>query len=100
MNAQFEHTRPGEAMVSGRLDFATVLPLEQQGVEFLRKAEGACQIDLSGVSYSGSVGVALLLAWCREAQRLERTLSFTHLPENMQKLLLMSGLSELIPVAV
>ncbi len=86
------------AMVRGRLDFDTVLLLEQQGNDFLQQSSDVCTIDLSAVTYSGSVGLALLLAWYRRARAMGKDIRFIRLPEKMMNLMKVSALDEVMPV--
>lgn len=98
MVARLGYSAINIAHVDGDLSFDTVLGLEQQGVQFLRQSLEPCTIDFAGVGYSNSVGVALILAWLREARTLGRTIYFAGLPDDMLALLNLSDLDTIIPV--
>ena len=98
MKALLEQATPQLACLSGDLSFHTVRDVERQGVEFIRQAMSSCIIDLTGVTYSDSAGVALLLALYREAKAQGKGIHFTALPANMRSLLAVSSLDDLIPL--
>ncbi len=61
--------------LSGVLDFESVLALDAQGRSWLQgAAPSVCNINLGAVSYSSSVGIALLLGWQRVALQHSKTL--------------------------
>lgn len=96
MKAWLEQTSPQLACLNGVLSFDSVRDVEYQGVQFLSLDVPECTIDLAGVSYSDSAGLALLLAWYREALKQGKSIRFTAPPANMLALLAVSGLDELI----
>lgn len=84
--------------VSGELVFATVPGLWHESAGLLAGA-GPLELDLSGVSRADSAGLALLVAWTREAHRRGRALRLTGMPEQMRGLARLSGLDGLLPLA-
>jgi phospholipid transport system transporter-binding protein len=61
--------------------------------------DAAAVVDFGGVTEVDSAGVALALAWLREAGAAGRTLRFENLPPAMAKLLRLYALADLIPGA-
>ncbi len=61
--------------------------------------DAAAVVDFGGVTEVDSAGVALALAWLREAGAAGRTLRFENLPPAMTKLLRLYALADLIPGA-
>jgi phospholipid transport system transporter-binding protein len=83
--------------LSGVLDFESVLDLDTRGQQwFASAAPVQCELDLAAVTYSSSVGIALVLGWMRTAQRAGRTLSVKNIPADMLALARVSGLEPLL----
>lgn len=83
--------------ISGVLDFDSVLDLDTEGRHWLAGAAPAqCELDLAAVTYSSSVGIALVLGWIRAAQSAGRTLALKNIPVDMRALAHVSGLEELL----
>ena len=90
--------RDGERMlVSGPLTLASVTAVLREGSAAI--AQGARTVDLSGVDELDSSALALLLAWLREAKRLNRDLSFTDLPRGLTTIARLYGVAELLPAS-
>ena len=88
----------GDCMrVSGELDFATVIPLQPEGDQWLRtQAPAACRLDLGDVTRSNSAATALLLAWLRTAAAAGKTLRVENVPEPLRGLLHLASLDLLL----
>lgn len=56
-------------------------------------------VDLSKLEEVDSATISLLLEWLREAQRNQRTLRFTHLPDNLKSLATLYGVLDVIQLA-
>lgn len=56
-------------------------------------------VDLSQLEEVDSSAVSLLLEWLREAQRNQRKLRFTNLPDNLKSLATLYGVLDLIQPA-
>lgn len=83
--------------LSGVLDYESVLDVDMQVQEWLKNtAPSLCNLDLAMVTYSSSVGVAILLGWLRVAQEKQKTLRFQKMPANMTALAKVGGLDELL----
>jgi phospholipid transport system transporter-binding protein len=87
--------REGERMVvSGALTLASVAADLVQGKAAI--AEGARTIDLAEAGELDSSALALLLAWLREAKRLNRELAFSNLPQGLTTIARLYGVAELL----
>ncbi|MES2673916.1 MAG: STAS domain-containing protein [Pseudomonadota bacterium] len=83
--------------LSGVLDYESVLDVDMQVQQWLTDAAPSpCNLDLSQVTYSSSVGIAALLGWLRVAQQQQKTLHFQQMPANMAALAKVGGLDELL----
>lgn len=83
--------------LAGVLDFESVPALDAQGREWLAGAAPAqCSVDLSGIGYSSSVGIALLLGWLRFASAQHKRLSIRGVPDDLRALARVGGLEDLL----
>ncbi|WP_263142282.1 STAS domain-containing protein [Pseudomonas sp. RIT-PI-AD] len=89
----------GALALRGVLDYRSGPQLREDGRELIRaSAEQALVLDCSGVEKSSSVGLSLLLAFMRDANRAGKTLSIRGLPAEMHDIAQVSGLVELLPL--
>jgi phospholipid transport system transporter-binding protein len=87
----------GELMLTGVIDYRTGPALREQGAALIKASVAAgLTLDCSGVQKSSSVGLALILAFMRDAQALNKSLTVQALPEDMQEIAQVSGLTELL----
>ncbi len=90
--------REGERMmVSGALTLASVAADLAQGKAAI--GEGARSVDLAEAGEHDSSALARLLAWLREAKRLNRELSFTNLPQELPAIARLYGVADLLSAA-
>jgi phospholipid transport system transporter-binding protein len=86
----------GELKLFGVLDYRTGPALREQGADLIKASDApALVIDCSAVEKSSSVGLALLLAFMRDAQAAGKSVSVRALPEDMKEIAQVSGLTEL-----
>lgn len=86
--------------VVGAIDFASVVPLERQGADWLRElAPQNCRLDLGAVSRCNSAGTALLLSWSRTARAAGRELTIENIPDSLRGMMLLAGLEDVLPGA-
>lgn len=85
----------GRLVVRGRLTIATVPALFETGLQHLTSED--LLVDFSQVEAVDSAAVSMLLGWLRAAQRSERTLRVTGLPEDLLSLADLYGVTELLP---
>lgn len=83
----------GTLSISGVLDFESVVEIDAQGQQWLAEvAPTQCEVELAAVTYSSSVGIALVLGWMRAAQKAGKTLSIKNIPTDMLALASVGGL--------
>ena len=87
--------REGERMaVDGALTLGNAAALLREGNAAI--AGGVRTVDLAGVGELDSSALALLLAWRREAKRLNRELELANLPEGLTTIARLYGVAELL----
>lgn len=85
----------GRLVVRGRLTIATVPALFETGLQHLASED--LLVDFSQVEAVDSAAVSLLLGWLRAAQRSQRALRVTGLPDDLLSLARLYGVAELLP---
>jgi phospholipid transport system transporter-binding protein len=89
----------GQLHLAGVLDYSTGPQLREQGARLIAASSvGRLSLDCSAVEKSSSVGLALLLAFVRDARKAGRELSISALPADMREIAQVSGLLELLPL--
>ncbi|NOZ09727.1 MAG: STAS domain-containing protein [Gammaproteobacteria bacterium] len=83
----------GDYRLHGDLSFATVPELYRAASSQWAQQMPAV-VDLAGVGRSDSAGLALLVEWLRQAQSGQTMLCFSHIPDQLAKLIRISGLSQ------
>jgi len=56
-------------------------------------------VDFSGVNHSDSSGLALMVRWARQAQKVNAEISFIAVPAKLIALSKMSGLDAILPIS-
>jgi len=93
-------TREGARLqLSGVLDHASVPSLREQGRTLIAQGSGPLVLDCAGVEHSNSAGLALLLAWLRDAQAAGCSLTIASLPSELRQIAEVSDALELLPLA-
>jgi phospholipid transport system transporter-binding protein len=59
--------------------------------------EGRLVVDFAEVTHVDTATLSLMFEWLRHAQKKNCDLKFAHLPENLQSLMALYGVTELIP---
>lgn len=90
--------KDGVLALSGPLTMETVPTLFPAGTAHL--ANGDLLVDLSGVKLVDSAAVSLLLGWLRVAQRQQRQLRLTGMPEDLLSLARLYGVDRLLPPSI
>jgi len=85
----------GRLVMRGRLTIATVPALFEAGLQQLAGED--LVVDLSQVEAVDSAAVSMLLGWLRAAQRNQRTLRVSGLPEDLLSLARLYGVADLLP---
>ena len=89
----------GETLkLAGALNLASMPRLLSETEAYAAQASlpDCLSIDFSDVTEIVSSGVALLLHWRREAQKVNKALRYVHLPPNLESLAELYGVNELI----
>ena len=90
----------GELRIQGVLDYRSGPLLRKQGQELIRSSKADnLEVNCAAVEKSSSVGLALLLAFMRDAEQGGKTVKLTHLPLDMQKIAEVCGLTEILNIA-
>lgn len=85
----------GRMVVRGRLTIETVPALFEAGLQHLTTED--LVVDFSQVEAVDSAAVSMLLGWLRAAQRSQRVLRVTALPEDLLSLAHLYGVADLLP---
>lgn len=85
----------GKFALTGALKFDTVPALQRQFMQLVPRADSVT-LDLSGVTYCDSSGVALMLECIRLSRKAKKTLHFFHIPVQMQAIARISGVADLL----
>ena len=90
----------GVLRIQGVLDYRSGPLLRKQGQKLIRSAKtDHLEVNCAAVEKSSSVGLALLLAFMRDAEQGGKTVKLTHLPLDMQKIAEVCGLTEILNIA-
>lgn len=90
----------GVLRIQGVLDCRSGPLLRKQGQELIRSSKADnLEVNCAAVEKSSSVGLALLLAFMRDAEQGGKTVKLTHLPLDMQKIAEVCGLTEILNIA-
>ncbi len=68
--------------LNGRLDFFSVKLLNEKALVQFNEYK-TIKVDLSGINYVNSAGLALLLEWKRWALQSDRKIEIIHIPEKL-----------------
>lgn len=92
-----EQGADGVLRLAGVLDYQSGPALREQGRGLIRASSAdPLRVDCAGVERSSSVGLSLLLAFIRDAHAMGRGIRIGGLPEEMQELASVSGLSDIL----
>lgn len=92
--AELVENAAGQYAVKGDLSFATVAGLLKRSASLFAQPQVA--IDLAGVTYADSAGLALLIEWLRLARQRGVTLRYSGLPEQLRSLAAISEVEALL----
>lgn len=81
-------------LVSGQLDFGTVVGLWNTSLPLLSKNQKLI-FDLAQVTSADSSALALLLEWLKYADRERKEISFQNIPAQLQSIADVSGIGKL-----
>jgi phospholipid transport system transporter-binding protein len=82
-------------VVSGSLNFATVVPLWNASLSLLIK-KSFLRFDLSKIVSSNSAGLALLLEWLRYAKEKRKSITFENMPSQLLSIAVVAGIDKIL----
>lgn len=94
MTADVIRREGGELSVEGSITIDNVVSVVASGVALFDGED--VTIDLGRVTEADSAAVSLLLEWRREAARRRLQIRFLNMPQNLQSLIQLYGVSELM----
>jgi len=89
----------GTVDVSGSLTFDTVPNFLAQGTGWLGDGKGTITLDMKAVSKTDSAGLALMLEWLQQARKTGCAIHFVNIPERVQVLIRVNGLTQAFSVS-
>ena len=81
----------GRLIVSGDLDYSTVMLLWNQSLPLIQSLN-ELKFDLTEVSSSSSAGLALLIEWIKYAKRTKKPIQFINIPEKLKSIISAAGI--------
>ena len=90
----FNARGPGQYEVRGQLTFTTVPQFFTHTTAMFASGDGPVTVDLAGVTLADSAGIALLVEWQQQARAANRALQFANIPEQVRKVVHVSGLQQ------
>ena len=97
MAAEIQINSLGQLIVMGELSFASIPELCKVGEQFINKCESPV-FDLQNVNAEDNSGLALLTAWARFANQLNKVICFINLPNQLLDMARLSGLEKILPI--
>ena len=83
-------------LLSGAVSFGNAQTLYQQGVSLLSSASPPTVLDLSQLSQSNTIAVAVIVQWLRQLKPMQ-SLQLQHVPDKLQAIMRASNLEQLYP---
>ena len=99
MNSKIElsesHNGEGNFIIRGAVNFESIQSLNQHASELFPRFKRIV-VDLSGVTYVNSAGLALLLEWKRMAAADNKTMELRAVPQKLLNIARMSELEDIL----
>ncbi len=89
------HSQENNIYVAGELTFESVSELVKQGLLLIEKKNNI-SVDLRDVTLCNSAGLALLIEWLSHAHKLNKTISFNNVPQQLLDIAKVSDLLNLL----
>lgn len=89
--------------VGGVINFTTSLTLREEGESWIKRLGEKYKtivFDMEPSKPNGSVCVALMLCWLRLAKKLDIQLEFHNVPQDIEKIIQLTGVSQLFNLQV
>ncbi|UJP05061.1 MAG: STAS domain-containing protein [Nitrosomonas sp.] len=87
----------GRIIVDGAVTIDNVVMLTQQGIALFD--DSVVIVDLEKIIEVDSAVISMLLEWLRTARKNSRSLHYINLPESVESLIQLYGVTEIIPVS-
>ncbi len=87
---------PGCWLVSGDINFESVIELRQLGIDAIGQSNPVCQFDFTGVGSVNTMALSLILCWSRAAKRAGVELQLSHIPSELRAIAELSDLQSLV----
>lgn len=84
--------------VRGRVGFGNLMQIRKEGEAAIAAAGDQVVVDLSGIENGNSAAVALLMAWFRAAEALEKSIRFVGARAEVRNIVELSGLTDVLPM--
>lgn len=94
----FDILGEGRYALRGRLTFQSV-PQFFAHARTLLAGNGPVTVDLAGVTLADSAGIALLIEWQQQARAAGRAFAYANIPEQVRKIIRVSGLQQAFDIA-
>ncbi len=95
--ASLDISNGNQINLTGVLDFNSVPEVHQRGKQLLQEGRDLI-VNLAGVSYSDSAGLALLADWIRLANKYNRVVAYANMPEQMMSIAQVTGIDKFLPL--
>ena len=96
--ASLETLGEGRFRVSGSLDYETVERILDDDDSLFAGNPAEIEIDLSGVTHTTSVGLALMLEWLRQARSRNIAIRFSNVPAQILGIAKLSQLESILQI--
>lgn len=83
-------------LLSGAVTFGNAKQLYQHGLSLLGAAQPPTQLDLSQLSQSNTIALAVIVQWLRQIKPTQ-SLQLINVPEKLQAIMRASNLERLLP---
>lgn len=83
--------------VSGNLDFTSAEAIFQQGKKVIDDNQ-ECTVDLSSTNVSNSAALATLIAWQNYSAKLNKTIQFINLSDQLLSIAQLCGLQDILNI--
>ena len=81
--------------VSGELNFSTVMRVWQETLSLVQQRNDL-HFDFTQVGACDSAGLALILEWVKYAKTHNKSIRFSHFPEQLGSIITMSGMQDIL----
>jgi phospholipid transport system transporter-binding protein len=87
--------QPGSWLLTGDINFNTVVGLRQAGINAIGQGHPVCRFDFAGVGSVNTMALSLILCWLRAAKQVGVELQLSHIPSELRAIAELSDLQSL-----